>query len=50
MEDTPLGNAGVLFKMRSELGDETSLLLKAGVVLDIDFAKFTQFHKRHGGL
>lgn len=50
VEDTPLGNAGALFKMRAELGDEPFLLLNADAVFDIDFVKFTQFHKKHDGL
>ncbi len=50
VEEQPLGNAGALFKIRSSLGDEPFLLLNADSVFDIDFIKFVDFHKKHGGL
>lgn len=50
MEDTLLGNAGALFKLRTELGDEPFLLLNADAVFDIDFNRFVEYHLSHGGL
>lgn len=50
VEDTPLGNAGALIKYRNRLGNEPFLLLNADAVFEIDFIRFTQFHKEHGGL
>ena len=45
-ETIPLGNAGALFKLRSELGDEPFLLLNADAVFDVDFIRFTAFHMK----
>lgn len=50
VEETPLGNAGALIKYRDKLGDEPFLLLNADAVFEIDFDRFTQFHKERGGL
>lgn len=49
MEEEPLGNAGALFKLKSQL-NEPFLLLNADVVFDIDFNRMAEFHKRKGGL
>ena len=49
-EITPLGNAGALFKLREQLGDEPFLLLNADAMFDVDFNRFVKFHKSHGGL
>lgn len=49
-EVTPLGNAGALFKLREQLGDETFLLLNADAVFDVDFNRMVKFHQAHGGL
>lgn len=49
VEETPLGNAGALFKMRDQLS-EPFLLLNADAVFDIDFNRFIKFHFNHGGL
>lgn len=49
IEETPLGNAGALFKMKDKLEDDF-LLLNADAVFDIDFNRFVDFHKSHGGL
>ena len=49
VEDQPLGNAGALFKLRNEL-TEPFLLLNADAVFDIDFNRFVNFHRNHGGL
>ncbi len=45
-EETPLGNAGALFKMRDKLTDDF-LLLNADALFDIDFRKMVDFHKSH---
>ena len=49
LEETPLGNAGALFKIKDKL-TEDFLLLNADAVFDIDFNRFVEFHKSHGGL
>lgn len=49
-EETPLGNAGALFKLRSKLGDEPFLLLNADAVFDVDFNRMVEYHKKCGGL
>lgn len=48
-EETPLGNAGALFKLRNEL-DGDFLLLNADAIFDVDFNRFVEFHRAHGGL
>lgn len=48
-EQTPLGNAGALFKLRSQL-TEDFLLLNADAVFDVDFRRFVAFHREKGGL
>ena len=48
-EETPLGNAGALFKLRDEL-TEDFLLLNADAVFDVDFNRFVAFHKQKGAL
>ena len=45
VEETPLGNAGALFKMRNQL-QEPFLLLNADAVFEIDFNRFTAFHMK----
>ena len=47
VEDTPLGNAGALFKLDLK---EDFLLLNADAVFDVDFNRMVDFHKSHGGL
>lgn len=49
-EETPLGNAGALFKLRGELGDEPFLLINADTIFDVDFNRMVAFHEEHGGL
>ena len=44
VEETPLGNAGALFKLREQLGSEPFLLLNADAVFDIDFNRIVAFH------
>lgn len=48
-EKEPLGNAGALFKIKDKL-TEDFLLLNADAMFDVDFNRFVQFHKKHGGL
>ena len=48
-EETPLGNAGALFKLRNGL-DGDFLLLNADAIFDVDFNRFVDFHRAHGGL
>lgn len=48
-EDTPLGNAGALFKLREQL-TEDFLLLNADAIFDVDFNRMVNFHHAHGGL
>ena len=50
IEETPLGNAGALFRMREKIGEEPFLLLNADAAFDVDFIRMVEFHKRHGGL
>ena len=49
IEETPLGNAGALFKLRDRLDDDF-LLLNADSIFDIDFNRFVDYHKEKGGL
>lgn len=49
VEDTPLGNAGALFKLKNQL-TEPFLLLNADAVFDVDFNRMVEFHTAHGGL
>lgn len=44
VEETPLGNAGALFKLKDKLSDDF-LLLNADVVFDVDFNRMVSFHK-----
>ena len=48
-EKEPLGNAGALFKLRSQLDDDF-LLLNADSIFDIDFNRFVDFHRSRKGL
>ncbi len=45
VEDTPLGTAGALFKMPDLTED--FLLMCGDVILDVDFNRFIDFHKRN---
>lgn len=49
VEETPLGNAGALFCLKDRL-TEDFLLLNADAIFDVDFSRFVDFHKKHGGL
>lgn len=44
VEETPLGNAGALFKLRDKLGSEPFLLLNADSIFDIDFNRIVDYH------
>lgn len=48
-EEVPLGNAGALYKLKDKLTGDF-LLLNADAIFDIDFNRFVNFHKGHGGL
>lgn len=50
VEKEPLGNAGALFMLKEQLGEEDFLLLNADAVFDVDFNRMVAFHKQHGGL
>ena len=47
IEETPLGNAGALFKIRL---DEDFLLLNADAVFDVDFNRMVKYHQSKGAL
>jgi len=49
VEDVPLGNAGALFRMKDRLTD-TFLLLNADAIFEVDFNRFTEYHRKKGGL
>ncbi|MCD8363299.1 MAG: HAD-IIIA family hydrolase [Lachnospiraceae bacterium] len=49
VENTPLGNAGALFRLKDKL-TEKFLLLNADVVFDIDFHRMVKYHEDKGGL
>lgn len=48
-EETPLGNAGALLKLRHQLMDDF-LLLNADAIFDVDFNRFVDYHKEKDGL
>lgn len=50
VETIPLGNAGALFKMRRELGDEPFLLLNADAVFEVNFNRMIEFHQYKNAL
>lgn len=50
VEDTPLGNAGALFRLKEMIGDYPFFLLNADAAFDVDFNRMLDFHKMHGGL
>ena len=50
VEETPLGNAGALLKLRNRIGDSPFLLLNADAVFDVDFNRMVDYHRAHGGL
>ena len=50
IEETPLGNAGALFKLRESLGSNPFLLLNADAVFDVDFNRMVEYHHKHDAL
>lgn len=48
-EKEPLGTAGALFQLKDKL-TEDFLLLNADAIFDIDFNRFVNYHRSHGGL
>lgn len=46
-EETPLGNAGALFKLKL---DDDFLLLNADAVFDVDFNRMVDYHREHHAL
>lgn len=50
VEETPLGNAGALYKLRDRIGIEPFLLLNADAVFDVDFNRMVEFHRSHEAL
>jgi len=48
-EKEPLGSAGALFQIKDKL-TEDFLLLNADSIFDVDFNRFVNYHKEHGGL
>lgn len=50
VEETPLGNAGALFRLKDKIGIEPFFLLNADAAFDIDFNRMLAFHKMYGGL
>lgn len=50
VEESPLGNAGALFRLREKIGEEPFLLLNADAAFDVDFNRMVAFHQNHGGL
>ena len=50
VEESPLGNAGALYKIREWIGNEPFLLLNADSVFDVDFNRLINFHHDKGGL
>lgn len=48
-EETPLGTAGALFKLKDKL-TEDFLLLNADAIFDVDFNRFVEFHKNNKAL
>ena len=49
VEETPLGNAGALFKLRDQL-DSPFLLLNADAVFEINFNRMVKYHQEHDAL
>lgn len=50
IEETPLGNAGALFRMREKIGDDPFFLLNADAAFDVDFNRMLEYHREKGGL
>lgn len=50
IEETPLGNAGALFRLREKIGDEPFFLLNADAAFDVDFNRMLEYHREKGAL
>lgn len=50
VEETPLGNAGALLKLRERIGSEPFLLLNADAVFDVDFNRMVSYHHSKNAL
>lgn len=50
IEETPLGNAGALFRLREIIGDEPFFLLNADAAFDVDFNRMLDYHREKGAL
>lgn len=50
IEETPLGNAGAMFKLRKTLKSEPFLLLNADAVFDVDLNRMIEWHHKKGAL
>ena len=50
VEETPLGNAGALFRLKDKMGEEPFFLLNADAAFDVDFNRMLSYHNEHGGL
>lgn len=50
VEETPLGNAGALFRLKEKIGEEPFFLFNADAAFDVDFNRMLDFHKKRGGL
>lgn len=48
IEESPLGNAGALFKLREQLTDDF-LMLNADLIFDVDLKRFVAYHKEKKG-
>ena len=48
-EESPLGTAGALFKIKDKLEDDF-LLINGDIIFDIDLKRFIEYHKNHHGL
>ncbi len=47
-EDKPMGNAGALYCIKPDLGDDF-LLINGDILFDIDIERFIRFHNNHDG-
>lgn len=45
VEETPLGSAGALFKLKNIIGNDDFLLLNADSVFDVDFNRMIEYHQ-----
>lgn len=48
-EEKPLGTAGALFYLKDEIRDDF-LLINGDIIFDVNFERFYEFHKLHGGV